>query len=570
MIARARSCLVAAVIIVSALAPYMVRADIIDNFETSVHVRTDGSAEVMETILYDFGAAEHHGIYRDIPVVYADGSGAQHEITIDHFKVLDGKLSPIPFESFKNGDDIRLKIGDPNVLVTGKKKYDISYTAHGVVGFFADHDELYWNATGNQWQFQILESSARVYAPASTTQASCYVGPAGSTQACKSKQIIAKDGTAWLFVTGHELSAFEGLTVAVGFPKGIVAQPISESLTVRRIKEFGSFAIPFFVLIFLTYRWWKYGRDEAGRGTIIPEYDAPADISPALASEIMYERVTVASLSATIIELAVHGYLTIHREEETTLGIFKSVTYRFDAVKPADATLTDDEAAVYTALFKGRNSVTSTDLKTGSELVRAKSTIGSDAAAKMVSLGYYRMNPTTVKTVYIALGVGVAILGYFFASAIDSAWVFVSLLLTGVFIALFGLIMPAKTRKGSLAKEQILGLKDYLQIAEKNRLDFHNAPEKSPELFEKLLPYAIMLGVSAVWAKEFEGLYKTPPGWYNGGSYAAFTPVVFADDMNAMSSTISTLATPTSSGGGSGGGGFSGGGFGGGGGGGSW
>ncbi len=128
--------------------------------------------------------------------------------------------------------------------------------------------------------------------------------------------------------------------------------------------------------------------------------------------------------------------------------------------------------------------------------------------------------------------------------------------------------MPAKTRKGTLLKEHILGLKDYLQIAEKNRLDFHNAPEKSPELFEKLLPYAIILGVSSAWAKEFDGLMTTPPRWYEGGAYPVFTPVLFADDMNSLNTAVVSAATPASSGG-SGGGGSSGGGFGGGGGG-SW
>src|SRR6185436_19560328 len=85
---------------------------------------------------------------------------------------------------------------------------------------------------------------------------------------------------------------------------------------------------------------------------------------------------------------------------------------------------------------------------------------------------------------------------------------------------------PAKTEKGVAAKEHILGLKEYLQIAEKDRLEFHNAPEKKPEVFETLLPYAMVLGVANIWAKEFEGIYNEPPSWYSGPSSTAFNAIV--------------------------------------------
>jgi hypothetical protein len=125
------------------------------------------------------------------------------------------------------------------------------------------------------------------------------------------------------------------------------------------------------------------------------------------------------------------------------------------------------------------------------------------------------------------------------------------------------------TQEGVLMKERLLGLRDYLQIAEKNRLEFHNAPEKSPALFEQLLPAALILGVSGIWAKEFADIYTQPPQWYSGSGGAGFSAGAFVSDMNGFSSAASSslAASPSSSG--SGGGGFSGGGRGGGGGG-SW
>lgn len=556
-------------IAVSAIMPFVVSADVIDSMDVEVRIRPDGAAEVTETIRYDFGAEEHHGIYRDLPIVYADESGTRREITIDNIAVIDGKLSPYPFEQFRNGDVIRLKIGDPDVLISGKKTYEISYVAHDVIGFFDDHDELYWNATGNEWQYPIRESSARVYAPASTTKALCFAGPLGSTSTCSSIQSVSSDGSAMFFKTGHELHERQGLTVVVNFPKGYVTPPSPYAPYWKQARAMSPLGIPVVALIVLTYLWRKYGRDERGRGTIVPEYDAPPGVTPTIATEIMYERISSASLSAIIIDLAVRGYLKIHRDETTNFGVFTSVEYRFEKKKPADAHLRSDEKIVFDALFKDGDMVDSATLKKDSRLISALSEIQTYAGGRMVAEGYYRANPSTIKGIYIGAAFVCAFIGFGIAAGLESAWFFVASLITGILIGVFGLIMPAKTKKGALMKEQIRGLKEYLQIAEKNRLDFHNAPEKTTELFEKLLPFAMVLGVSAAWAKEFEGMYTKPPEWYSGASYAAFTPVAFANDMSAMSTAVSTLATPTSHGGGGGGGGFSGGGFGGGGGG-SW
>jgi len=123
--------------------------------------------------------------------------------------------------------------------------------------------------------------------------------------------------------------------------------------------------------------------------------------------------------------------------------------------------------------------------------------------------------------------------------------------------------------KGVETKEYLLGLKEYLQIAEKDRLLFQNAPDKKPETFEKLLPYAMVLGVANIWAKEFADIYTSPPNWYTSTNAAAFNAITFNSSLTHFAALTSAVAASSSSGGGSGGGGFSGGG-GGGGGGGGW
>ena len=138
-----------------------------------------------------------------------------------------------------------------------------------------------------------------------------------------------------------------------------------------------------------------------------------------------------------------------------------------------------------------------------------------------------------------------------------------ALIASGVILLVGAFVMPAKTLKGVHVKEHMHGLKDYINVAEKDRIAFHDAPEKSSELFQALLPYAIVFGLEKKWAKEFENIHMEDPAWYSGGSYGTFSPTSFVSDMRSFSTFMS------SSSGASGGGGVSGGG-GGGGGGGSW
>ncbi len=492
-------------------APLFVLAEQIDSFATTLTVHTDRSVEVVETIRYDFGEAEKHGIYRDIPSVYVDASGNKQSVKIDGIAVRDGKMSPVPFESFKNGDTQRLKIGDPDILVTGKKTYEISYVAHDVIGFFPDHDEIYWNVTGNDWLFDIQHVSARVYAPASTTQHSCYVGPRGSTFPCETQQVIAGDGSALFFEAKYALGMNEGMTVAVGWQKGVVLPPTPPSRSYQLLATYGWMPVPFVVFILMYSRWNKSGRDEKGRGAIIPEYDAPQGVSPALMYEILNEGMHSSVVSALIIELAVKGYLKIRREEERTLGVFKSVSYRFEKLKPSDTGLSLELLPVFNALFKNRDSVADDELKKDGEMVTAFAALSSVVSAKAIAEGYFRSDPKAVRVMYICFAVILAVTAFIVAIKFESVWAFIAIMLSAIIVAFIGYHMPAKTKKGALVKEHILGLKDYLQIAEKNRLDFHHAPERSPELFEKLLPYAMVLGVSAAWAKEFEGMQRAAP-----------------------------------------------------------
>jgi uncharacterized membrane protein len=199
--------------------------------------------------------------------------------------------------------------------------------------------------------------------------------------------------------------------------------------------------------------------------------------------------------------------------------------------------------------------------------------IKDSVCASVVGKGYYREDPNSAKKICGTIA-GIVVFGaIFFGSNLFGVIGIASLVISGFIIFAFGIIMPAPTKKGALAKEYILGLKEYLQVAEKDRIKFHNAPEKNPEHFEKLLPYAMVLGVEKEWAEQFKDIYLQNPSWYNDPSGANFNSLILVNSLSSFSTSAnSTLASMPSSasGGGSGfSGGGSGGGFGGGGGG-SW
>ncbi len=550
--------------------PFFAHAEAVSSVRVAIELRADGSAIVGESIAYDFGDTPHHGIFRDIQLQYKDELGGTESIDVSDISVTDDKNVPQHFETSESGGYEHIKIGDPDTTITGTHAYVISYTVRGVVGYFADHDELYWNATGDQWQVPIESAQVVVWTPVPSTSHACYEGPRSSTQSCDSNVRLDGTGRPIALFTSGVLAPGSGLTIAVGLPKGVIAEPTRAQKIWQLIEHNLPLALPPGVLVVLALMWWKYGKDARGRGTIIPEYDAPDGLSLVDAAEIVNQRISAKDLSALLIELAVRGYLTIERIESKTLGIFESIDYRFRRAKPADDSMTEEEQTLYEKIFSGTSeSVLASELKKTRALINALSSVKKSVENRMVSEGYYRARPGTVRNAYILAAIALAIVAFFALGAFLTPAAVIGIGISAVLIAIFAFIMPAKTKKGALAYESILGLKEYLQIAEKNRLDFHNAPEKSPALFEKLLPYAMMLGVSTAWAKEFEGIYKEPPRWYTGGAYPIFTPTAFADDLSSFATAAAALAAPTSGSGGAGGGGFSGGGFGGGGGG-SW
>jgi uncharacterized membrane protein len=544
------------------------------SYGTVIRINKDSTVNVLERIIYDFGAENKHGIFRTIPFKYKTPAGNQ-EIDITDIAVKDEKNQDYQFTSSAEGSNLVIKIGNPVSTITGVHVYDITYKVSRAIGYFKDFDEIYWNAVGDKWDIPILKSQAVVYLPqaASTTamQASCYIGSVGSNETCPIEENTVgenlQDMDYAIYIPHRTLSPHEGFTVALGFPKNMVSEPSSKQRIFAFLKDNSILVLPVIVFIAMFAIWFRRGRDPKGAGVIIPQYDSPDDLKPMEVSGIMSQRIENSAISAEIIYLATKGYLKITRTQEKLVFI-KKTEYTFKKLKDWSGIPDSFESILLAKIFESSNEVTLTELQ--DNFYKALGNIKDSAINSLVKKGYYKTDP--VKTIAMYGGIGalvgtlIAILSlkYFGTAGITSG------VLSAVIIILFGLVMPKKTPKGMSAYEYILGLKEYLQIAEKDRINFHNAPEKSPELFEKMLPYAMVLGVEKAWAKEFKDIYMTPPSWYSDNTGMAFNTIVFANSLNQFNSyAIGAFTSAPGSSSGSGGGGFSGDGAGGGGGG-SW
>jgi hypothetical protein len=576
-------------------------AERIQDFNTKVTINRDASLNVSETITYDFGGESKHGIYRFIPML----DGNKKNFGISQIKVSDQNGQPSKFEAYKEGDNQVIKIGDADVLISGKHVYQIDYKIKNGMIAHENHDELYLNVTGVQWPVAIISSEAEVILPDSFDQKDlqkyCYAGAYSSKQTCYSSDFkFTADGKVdGVHFFSGPLESEQGLTVVVGLPKGFITYPPKTFL----IRVFEATNTPWvfllsviFLAVLLSF-WIKIKSSARGSGTIIPQYDAPDGLTPAEIGTIVDTRLDNKDISADIVNLAVKGYLKIISQKKEGIIVSKK-EFILEKLKNSDDLANDWEKDLMDRIFEYRqnNDVNKAinlfgPLKTLFRGLQAKTSgpapFGSDVKLSdlqggfmfdlrnirkalyksLVDKGYFQSYPQKIKIWLIVLSVFCFILAKIFFGV--SLLLSLSIFLDAFIAAVFSAIWPVRTQKGELTKEYIKGLKLYLNVAEKDRLDFHNAPDKTPQCFEKLLPYAIALGVEKNWAKQFQGIYTAQPNWYQG-NLGAFNAVIFADSLKSFTTAAGRNFSPQGGqGSGLGGGGFSGGGIGGGGGG-SW
>jgi uncharacterized membrane protein YgcG len=558
------------------------------DWQSEITVRPDSTLEVRETLRVQAeGEQIRRGLLRDFPTRYVDRRGRR---VVTGFEVLavrrDGLAEPHALEKLANG--VRIRIGDPEVFLSpGEYTYVITYRTDRQLGFFADHDELYWNVTGNGWDFPIDAVSAQVFLPGNIDAASiaveAYTGPQGA------------QGRDWEAESGPSLATFrstrglgprEGLTLVASWPKGHVSPPSLDQRTAYLLRDawptglaLGGLAI---LLLYYFAVWHRVGRDPPQR-VIVPRYEPPAGLSPAAMRFLRRMAYDDRCFAAAVLSLAVQGALRIEQESG---GLFnrtrKFTLHRADS--SVDASLAEDERVLRDRLFAAAPSV---------ELDNANHVVLNGAKLEHLRALKARYMPSAFRAnrAWHALGIALSLLIGVFGVLIPAAmggfgpsWWFMTTpgraALAAVGVALvanvaFGRLLKAPSVAGRTTMDHVEGFRLYLDVAEGDELKLIDAPPLTVRLYERYLPAALALEVEQHWAERFATVFATQaaahtPSWYSGDAWDTRNVARFTSGFgSSFSSAISSSSTAPGSSSGSGGGGSSGGG-GGGGGGGGW
>jgi uncharacterized membrane protein len=552
----------------------------ISDFHDDIDVAKDGSAFVTERITLVF-VGEWHGIYRKIPIEYPGPVGTGYKLYLHVTTVTNGEGQDLKYDSLVSNGERNLKIFIPDA-VDATRTVVITYEVRNGMRFFADHDEFYWNVTGNDWPVPIDHASATVRFPeyaSGSLRAQSFTGVYGSAERDATANV---DAATAQFETNNPLPMRGGLTIDIYVPKGILTEPGAFTRFWWFLGSNPVVFLPPFTLVVMFTLWWLVGRDPDPGVSVAPMYEPPAGISPAEAGTLLEDSIHPRDITSTMVDLAVRGYIKIEQTEEKGL-VFSHKDYIFHLLKPqaqwTDKDLAPHERVMLENVFAGGSDTRLSDLK--NRFYTAVPVIREDIMSQLRTKGMYRIDPESANSYNIVAAIGVvipfAIFQYFhWADFFTSTSLLVICLAVSALIWwLFARVMTAKTVKGGRTRVAVLGFQEFMNRVDKDRLK-----AMPPTTFEKFLPYAMALGVEHHWAQAFAGIVQDPPTWYvgPGGYYPGmmFNPILFSSSMNSMATDMHQVfvsaprASSTGSGfggGGFGGGGFSGGGFGGGGGG---
>jgi hypothetical protein len=556
-------------------------AYVIQRFDTVLTVEPDSNVLVEERIEVAFDEPRH-GIFRTIPIRYSDPRGYGYSLGLRLVGVTDAAGRAHEAVVSNEGRYVRIRIGDPDREVEGVVWYVLRYRVRDALAQFAQHDEIYWNATGHEWNAPIIRSSATVRLPrpvaAGDLQAAGYTGGFGDTS--RDVDITFPEPGVIHFVTTRRLNPLEGLTVAVGFPQGLVTFPSRLARAGRILFDNWVLLLPVGWLAFLAQRYRTRGRDPDPGAPVMVTYEPPAGLTPGGVGTLVDERVDAADITATVVDLAIRRHLTIRsQEDERLFGLLsREETVFVKEPSPPEGTLLPHERLAMRALFERGAEVRASDLK--NKFYVHLPSIRRALYDRLTEQGYFEGSPDKTRNYWIVGGVVAGVATGIAAGAwmnlvgvgppADAVVPIVSGALTTVLFLVFARAMPRRTLKGSQARQWALGFQEFATRVEADRLERSAA---DPRLaFERLLPYAMALGVADEWAERFEGIYQERrPDWYVGSHIGqGFSTRSFERSLSgAMAATSRSMTASPRSSSGSGGGGSSGGG-GGGGGGGSW
>jgi uncharacterized membrane protein YgcG len=537
------------------------------DFHSDIRIAADGTLTVTEMIAVQVEGREiRRGILRDFPTDYRDARGARVIVPFEVLRVLRDD-APEPYALERRANGVRVRIGRPEVMLSqGRHSYEIRYRTARQIGYFPDHDELYWNVNGNGWTFAFDSISAEARlpgnVPAASLKAEAYTGPFGAQG--RDYEAFTQDGAA-AWRSTRPFAPHEGMTIVLSFPKGVVARPTP----LQRARWFldanrgvlAGLAGACVLFAFLYWRWSVVGRDPAA-GPRFPRYEPPPGLGPAAARFIHKMACDNRCFAAGLLGLGQRGFLKIRQSGH--VFTLDRTGQKVDFL-PGEAALADMLRAPGHPLVISQAHDPSVEQarKTLATLLEAKY---GDAGAG----GLFARNRGS-----LAAGVLIALAAGGLMHLLDAPQVFFFALggAMALLLLFFARVMPAYNVAGRRLEDHIDGLKLYLGVAEADELRRMKAPPQTAEEFARLLPYAVALDVEKTWADRFTKLLglaaigAAAGAYYSSDSgFASLGASGLADSLSSLGDTISAASTPPGSSSGGGGGGSSGGGGGGGGG----
>ncbi|MCB0468317.1 MAG: DUF2207 domain-containing protein [Aequorivita sp.] len=537
--------------------------------QIDIYINADGYFDVVEN--YDINFTDYkHGIYRDIQLIYdlltEDGKQEKRRIKIRKIDVPSHKYEADFDFVQKLSNSLQIKIGDKDVTVIGPQHYQIKYRVYDAFLFEKDQIRFYWNVKPGGWYAVFNQLDFTVHLPegmhSDLDAIHVYSGNTGVNTTSNDFDVnyndgvyTAKSGPNFLSVPG------QSVTVLVNLPPG----------SIKELKPWWPFWTDYGwililgVLLFIFYLIWnKYGKDD--RVVATTSYFPPSGLDPAMAGFLIDDSADTPDLISLIPYWGSRGIIKM--EQISKKGWFGKEDTKLTKLRPLPADAPKYEEAIYRGLF-GIGSGTSekevlisslkdnfyTTMSSAKMILKDRAQIYYDAQAK-------KMQTKTV--------VGILLLGillFFVFLFFWGLWASLAVVPIGIFLLFMTVFMVKKNKKGNDVFSDLKGFKNFIKIAEENKLKV--LLQDSPTYFETTMGYAVAFGLFEQWAKKFESLNLQPPSWYTSSS-GAFTMHNFSNSFSdSISSAKSAMVSSPSSSGFSGGGGSSGGGFGGGGGG-SW
>lgn len=595
--------------------PAAAGGDSMTTFDDRIILDKDGGATFTETIAYRFGPGTHHGIYRD--VVVRQQANNNDDNLYRYYSMSDVKVSSPSgasptFTLIDQGASTRIRIGDAHTTVDGTQTYVVTYHLANIMNPFPDHAEFYANIFKDD---QVPKDSVtvEVSGPGGVTEAACYRGN-GTTDPCGS----ATPGNPARFSASNVQSG-EDITVVTSLPRagfgaltpdlrsGSSGVDAGQAKALTALTLGGGVLVPLLAAGLMGTLVANRGRDEyyagltpgltpggtdgaaasaptvrGARPTIAVQFTPPPGVQPGMVGTIIDETVDTVDVSATVVDLAVRGYLRI--EESQSGGMFSRTDWTLTRLNPdpGQPPLRAYESTILEGIFETANPVQLSDLKY--KFNTTLSTAKTQMYDEVVQRGWFRKSPQAQRGIwqglgFVLIGAGVAALFFLakptldidrtggFGIGIPSGIVLgIGLVIGGLIFRVLGGRMAAKTAEGSAMNIQSLGFKQYLVTAEAGQIKF----EEAQSIFSRYLPYAIVFGVADRWAGTFQKVAEAAtaagqpllmPSWYlySGSAFPNFTSI--ADGAGSFATSAGGTFAATASSGGSGGSGFGGGGF---------